>query len=334
MELFLESNLLEEIEWGKSLGFLNGLSTNYNLIKQNEVDLDALLLKIAYGYEKIFVEIHGNTSDELIHEAHRLLSFGLEKENVIVRIASSLEGIKACNVLRTDGFNVCIFMVYNLQQAYMAMHANASYVEIAIHNLLQQGFDGMQLLERCTEAIDYYGYDSKILFSGVNHKEAIQQALTIGVHAIAVPKHILLHLSDNTFTKTGKQENLRAMRLSTLRVKDVLRASNPVIHLSDSILEAVVQMSKGGMGAVAVLNEKEELIGVFTDGDLRRQLQQSGKDILGKKLGDLVFKQPTTIDANAFLGEAYSILKEKRIDNILVTDATGLIGMLDIQDID
>jgi signal-transduction protein with cAMP-binding, CBS, and nucleotidyltransferase domain len=93
-------------------------------------------------------------------------------------------------------------------------------------------------------------------------------------------------------------------------------------------------MSQGGMGAVAVLNEKEELVGVFTDGDLRRQLQQSGKDILSKKLSELVFKQPSTIDANAFLGEAYSILKDKRIDNILVTDTSGLIGMLDIQDID
>ncbi len=75
-------------------------------------------------------------------------------------------------------------------------------------------------------------------------------------------------------------------------------------------------------------------VGVFTDGDLRRQLQQSGKDILSKKLSELVFKQPSTIDANAFLGEAYSILKDKRIDNILITDTTGLIGMLDIQDID
>jgi len=93
-------------------------------------------------------------------------------------------------------------------------------------------------------------------------------------------------------------------------------------------------MSKGGMGAVAVLNAEEELVGVFTDGDLRRQLQQSGKDILSKKLSELVFKQPATIEATSFLGEAYRILKDKRIDNILVTDHTGLIGMLDIQDID
>jgi transaldolase len=334
MELFLESNNLEEIEWGKSLGFLNGLSTNYNLIKQNEVDLDSLLLKIAYGYQRIFVEIHGDTSDELIHEAHRLLSFGLEKENIIIRIASSLEGIKACKTLVNDGFNASIFMVYNLQQAYMAMHVNATYVEIAINELLQQGFDGLQLLEECTEAIDYYGYKSKILFTNNNHKEAIQESILLGVHAIAVPKHILISLCDHAFTKTGKQENLRNMRLSTLRVKDVLKKNNPIIHLNDTILEAVVQMSKGGMGAVAVLNEKEELVGVFTDGDLRRQLEQSGKDILVKKLNELIFKQPSTIDADAFLGEAYRILKEKRIDNVLVTDNKGLIGMLDIQDID
>ena len=334
MELFLESNHLEDIEWGKSLGMLNGLSTNYNLIKQNDGDLDSLLLKIAYGYENIFIEIHGDTAEELIHEAHRLLSFGLEKQNIILRIASSLEGIKACCILIMQEFTISINMVYNLQQAYLAMHAKASYIEIAINDLLQQGFDGLQLLEQCTEAIDYYNYNSKILFTSINHKEAVQEALLLGVHAIAVPKHILVHLADHAFTKTGKQENQRNMRLSTLRVKDVLRASNPIIHLNETILEAVVQMSKGGMGAVAVLNAEEELVGVFTDGDLRRQLQQSGKDILSKKLSELVFKQPATIEATSFLGEAYRILKDKRIDNILVTDRNKLIGMLDIQDID
>ena len=92
-------------------------------------------------------------------------------------------------------------------------------------------------------------------------------------------------------------------------------------------------MSQGGLGAVAVLDEQTKVIGVFTDGDLRRLLQGDGKDILTMKLSDLKFKQPISIESIAYLKDAAQILKDKRIDNLLVLDNGELVGMLDIQDL-
>jgi transaldolase len=87
------------------------------------------------------------------------------------------------------------------------------------------------------------------------------------------------------------------------------------------------------MGAVAVLNDAGEISGVFTDGDLRRQIQAKGNEVLQTRLADLSFKQPVSIDENESLEAAASVLRERRIDNILVTSNGKLIGMLDIQDL-
>jgi signal-transduction protein with cAMP-binding, CBS, and nucleotidyltransferase domain len=140
-------------------------------------------------------------------------------------------------------------------------------------------------------------------------------------------------LTENDYSNQSNQQFFESNRFLTTRVKDVLRDINPQVKISDTILDAVVQMSQGGLGAVAVLDEQTKVIGVFTDGDLRRLLQGDGKDILTMKLSDLKFKQPISIESNAYLKDAAQILKDKRIDNLLVLDNGELVGMLDIQDL-
>ena len=92
-------------------------------------------------------------------------------------------------------------------------------------------------------------------------------------------------------------------------------------------------MSRGGMGAVAILEADGTIAGVFTDGDLRRQLETHGKDVLSILLSALPLKRPITISSDAFLLEASKIFRERKIDNILVIENDQLAGMLDIQDL-
>jgi signal-transduction protein with cAMP-binding, CBS, and nucleotidyltransferase domain len=171
------------------------------------------------------------------------------------------------------------------------------------------------------------------MITAVRSAEQVRNAINLGVHAIALPWNIIKGLTENDYSNQSNQQFFESNRFLTTLVKDVLREINPQVRLSDTILDAVVQMSQGGLGAVAVLDEQTKVIGVFTDGDLRRLLQGDGKDILTMKLSDLKFKQPISVDANAYLKDAAQILKDKRIDNLLVMDNGELIGMLDIQDL-
>jgi signal-transduction protein with cAMP-binding, CBS, and nucleotidyltransferase domain len=74
-------------------------------------------------------------------------------------------------------------------------------------------------------------------------------------------------------------------------------------------------------------------MGVFTDGDLRRLLQKEGEHVLNKKLKELEYKTPVSIDANAILNEAAALFKKTNVDTVMVTDGGKPIGMLDIQDL-
>jgi signal-transduction protein with cAMP-binding, CBS, and nucleotidyltransferase domain len=75
------------------------------------------------------------------------------------------------------------------------------------------------------------------------------------------------------------------------------------------------------------------LVGAFTDGDLRRLIQEKGRNALQSKLADLTFKDPITIDANALLNDAHNMFKQSHVDTLIVVDDGKPVGVLDIQDL-
>ena len=61
----------------------------------------------------------------------------------------------------------------------MAMHAGATYVCPLVGRLQDQGHDALTLIEQCVDAVDYYGYDTKIMFSSVRHNEHVVMLLIL-----------------------------------------------------------------------------------------------------------------------------------------------------------
>ncbi len=334
MELYLESHDLKEIEEAFKSGIPAGLTATPSFIHRTvTTDEKTLLQKLTRLAPVIQIDAIGEKAETIVHDAHRLMDLGLTSDNTVFRIPVSMEGIKACKLLSKEGIKVNIQSVFTLQQAYVSMQAGASYVSIPTGRLQDHGYDSTALFEQSIACGLKYNYPTRIMMTAVRSSEHVRNAINIGVQAIALPWNILKGLTENDYSSQSNQQFSEHTRMITVQVKDALRGNNPIVHLKDSILDAVVQMSQGGFGAVAVLDEKESVAGVFTDGDLRRLLQGGGKDILQMKLSEIQFKQPISIEASALLIEASRILKEKRIDNILVIEDGQLIGMLDIQDL-
>jgi transaldolase len=334
MELYLDSADLKEIKEAFQLGFLAGLTTTPTFMhRQGITNVDALILELAKIVPVLQVEALGKTSDEIYKEAHRLIDMGLDARKSVFKIPVSLEGVKACKRLTNEGIMVNIHLVYTLQQAYMAMAAGATYVCPLVGRLQDQGHDALGLIEQCVNAVNYYGYESKIMFSSVRHPEHVRNAINMGVHTCTVPYKVIKQLTENALTTIGTDQFFEHTRMTTVKVKEALQATNPLVRTAHTVTEALVVMTESGYGCVTVLDEKENLVGVFTDGDLRRYLKESGKDILQKKLGDFSYKTPISIDANALLNDAAQLFKEKKVDTLLVTEEGKAIGMLDIQDL-
>jgi transaldolase len=333
MELYLDSADLKEIEEAFQLGFLNGLTTTPTFMHRGGVtDVDGLIVKLSKIVPVLQIEALGNTAEEVLAEAKRQLKLGLDPKKTVFKIPVSLEGVKACSLLRKEGLLVNVHLVYTLQQAYMAMHAGATYVCPLVGRLQDQGHDALDLVAQCVAAVDHFGYDTKIMFSSVRHAEHVRNAINIGVHTITVPWKVMKALTDNNLTALGTQQFVEHTKLMTVRVKDVLSSKNPVVSADTSVTDALVKMTEFGFGSITVIKDNK-VLGVFTDGDLRRKLQENGRDILTKKIGDFQYKEPISVDADALLNEAADLFKKTKVDTLLVTEGGKPVGMLDIQDL-
>lgn len=334
MELYLDSADINEIEEAFKLGFLTGLTTTPTFMHRGGVtDIDGLIVKLSKMVPVLQIEALGDTAEEVLAEARRQLDLGLDPKKTVFKIPVSLEGVRACHLLRKEGLLVNVHLIYTLQQAYMAMQAGASYVCPLVGRLQDQGHDALSLVEQCVFAVDHHGYDTKVMFSSVRNAEHVRNALNIGVHTITVPWKIMKQLTENNFTTVGTEQFVEHTRLMTVKVKDAISGINPTVTADTPLMDAIVKMTEYGFGAVTIVNKDGGLVGVFTDGDLRRKIQAEGRDVLKKKMSDFTYGSPIAVDINALLNDASALFKKTSVDTILVTDNGSPVGMLDIQDL-
>lgn len=121
----------------------------------------------------------------------------------------------------------------------------------------------------------------------------------------------------------------------TMKVKDIMRQgkANPIVKDTATVQDALLIMTGTRVGATSVVDDNGKLIGFFTDGDLRRQIQLHD-NLLKKKISEVMTKSPSTITPEMLVLDAEKILQEKNIDNIPVVDENNKpIGILDERDL-
>ena len=97
--------------------------------------------------------------------------------------------------------------------------------------------------------------------------------------------------------------------------------------------DVIYEMSRKKLGVTAVV-DGEKLVGVISDGDLRRLLEKRGKDVLDLTAGECMTTKPRTIGANEFAATALALMEEKKITSLVVVDgANTLLGILHLHDL-
>ena len=118
-------------------------------------------------------------------------------------------------------------------------------------------------------------------------------------------------------------------------VRDVMRTGGDVPSIPDtaSFSEAVLEMSNKRMGMTAILNASGRVIGIFTDGDLRRALERV-PDVMRARIADLMTRDPRTIAPDHLAVEAVELMEQHKVHGLLVVAADGqLVGALNIHDL-
>jgi arabinose-5-phosphate isomerase len=118
-----------------------------------------------------------------------------------------------------------------------------------------------------------------------------------------------------------------------LKVSDIYpHHSIPVVKDDAKIKSIIMEISSKRLGAAAVINKKKELIGVITDGDLRRMLNKY-KDLSKIKAVDIMTVSPKTIDADEYAVNALKMMQDKNITQLIVVKNNKLAGFVHIHDL-
>ncbi len=118
-------------------------------------------------------------------------------------------------------------------------------------------------------------------------------------------------------------------------VSDVMRKDEhvPSVLPNASFSELMQEMSRKGLGASAVVNEARHILGIFTDGDLRRLIEK-GLDLRSLQAKDVMHVNPRTVNQNALAVEAAELMEQFKITSVLVVnDAHELCGALNTNDL-
>jgi arabinose-5-phosphate isomerase len=120
-----------------------------------------------------------------------------------------------------------------------------------------------------------------------------------------------------------------------MHVRDLMRSGDAVPMASPevAVTDLLREMSRAGLGFTAVVDSAQNVVGIFTDGDLRR-LIEGGADLLAFKAEDVMRRQPKWVRADALAVEAAALMEQHRITSVLVVDDTGkLVGALNSNDL-
>ncbi len=109
--------------------------------------------------------------------------------------------------------------------------------------------------------------------------------------------------------------------------------SIPRVTAATPMSEVIYEMSRKGLGITAI-TQGDTLLGIISDGDLRRQLERLGKDVLDLTASQCMTSNPRTIRAEAFAAQALDLMEQKKITSLMVTDASNnLQGVVHLHDL-
>jgi len=120
-----------------------------------------------------------------------------------------------------------------------------------------------------------------------------------------------------------------------LTVEDCMRKgkANPIVGGDELVSEVLVAITNARAGACVIVDAQRNVLGIFTDGDLRRHLE-SDSNLLKRRIAEVMTVNPRVVRADTLASEAMRILEEKKIDELPVVDDKGrVVGMLDVQDL-
>ncbi|HSX18780.1 MAG TPA: fructose-6-phosphate aldolase [Candidatus Saccharimonadales bacterium] len=212
MQLFIDSANPKEIKKMVDLGIIDGVTTNPTLATKAGIDYKLAVEKILNMVEdNVSLEVLSTDFEGMVREGMALAELG---ENVIVKLPTTEEGLKALRVLAVERIRVNMTLVFSPNQALLVAKLGAHMVSPFVGRLEDAGEDGLAVVDDIRTIYDNYGFDTQILFASVRNTDHVRRAALIGADIATCPFDVLEKLVKHPLTDVGLEKFLADFKKS------------------------------------------------------------------------------------------------------------------------
>jgi len=207
MEIFLDTANIDEISEILEWGLIKGVTTNQKIfLKEKGCNFEEQSKKILKMVDPYPVSLEGpNNLDELLETAREYSSWG---KNVVIKVPMLADGsgLKAVKILSSEGIKTNVTAMMNLNQAFLAITAGATYASLFYNRIRDSGDDPVEIVKQAKEAIDEGGYKTKIIVGSIRTPEDIAEIITTNAHVVTIPYKILTQMPHHERTVSTLEE--------------------------------------------------------------------------------------------------------------------------------
>ena len=207
MKIFIDTADISEIKEANSMGILDGVTTNPSLIAKTGRDFKTVAKEILHEVKgPVSLETVSLTAKGMIDEGHLLADLG---PNVVVKIPSTTEGLKAIKQLRSEGIQTNCTLCFSTSQALLIAKAGSTIVSPFVGRLDDISEKGMDLIRDIVQIYKNYGYKTEVLVASIRNPIHVKEAALCGAHISTIPFAVIKQLMQHPLTDAGIDKFLK-----------------------------------------------------------------------------------------------------------------------------
>ena len=202
MKFFDDTADVKEIQELAATGLLDGVTTNPTLIaKSGRPFLDVIQEICGIIAGPVSAEVTATDHQTMLAEGHKLAKLA---KNVCVKVPLTVDGLKTCKVLSSEGIKVNVTLCFSAAQALLAAKAGATFISPFVGRLDDIGQDGMELIADILQIYSSYpALKTEVLVASVRHPVHVIAAAKMGADVATLPPAVLRQMFNHPLTDKG-----------------------------------------------------------------------------------------------------------------------------------
>ena len=203
MKLFVDTANIEEIRKANDMGVICGVTTNPSLIAKEGRDVYEVVKEIASIVDgPISGEVKATTTDAegMIAEGREIAKL---HKNMVVKIPMTVEGLKACKVLSSEGIKVNMTLIFTANQALLCARAGAAFVSPFLGRLDDISVRGTDLISEVAEIFNIHNIQTEIIAASIRHPMHVTDCALAGADIATVPYKVIEQMTHHPLTDAG-----------------------------------------------------------------------------------------------------------------------------------